>query len=144
MPSKLSGISSRSTKEREAKAEEAAYQSHGGGPPELLPHYSPLEIPPPDYEAGSSFNYVDASPNYTSGFANLDLSDAPSSENPTVDETIAHLKTFECFYRLRKAVSSTDGLFSIYNATDMDIARSSSLANSEGADELLLKLAEKR
>ena len=102
MPSKLSGISSRSTKEREAKAEEAAHQSHGGGPSELLPHYSPLEIPPPDYEAGSSSDYADASPNYISGFANLDLSDAPSSENPAVDETIAHLKTLECFYREEK------------------------------------------
>ena len=144
MPSRLFGISSRSPKEREAKAGEAAHQSRGGGPPELLPHYSPSEIPPPDYKAGSSYDYADVPPNYTAGFANLDLSDAPSSENPTVDETIAHLKTLECFYRLRKAVSSTDGLFGIYDATVMEIPRSSSLANSEGADELLLKLAEKR
>lgn len=144
MPSRLSGISSRSSKEREGKAEEAAHQSRGGGPPDSLPHYNPSEIPPPDYKAGSSSDYADALSNHTAGFANLDLSDVPSSENPTIDETIAHLKTLECFYRLRQAVSSTDGLFGIYHATVIDIARSSSLANSEEADELLPKLAEKR
>ena len=58
--------------------------------------------------------------------------------------TITHLKTLECFSRLRQSIASTDGLFSIENATIVEIARTSSLANGEGADELLPKLAEKR
>ena len=144
MPSRLSGIFSRSSKEQEAKAEEAANQSRGGDTSDPVPHYTASEAPPPDYLNGSGHDYADVPPDYTAGFANLKLSDGPSSETPTVDETIAHLKTLECFSRLRQSVASTDGLFGIDNATVVDIARSSSLSNGEGADELLPKLAEKR
>jgi hypothetical protein len=139
MPSRLSGIFTRSSKEQEAKAEEAASHSNGQSS-DPVPHYSVSEPPPPDYQADDGV----APPDYTAGFANLSISDAPSSDIPSVNETIAHLKTLECFSRLRQTVASTDGLFGIHNALVVDIARSSNLASGEGADELLPKLAEKR
>jgi hypothetical protein len=140
MPSRLSGIFTRSSKEQEAKAEEAASHSNGQSS-DPVPHYSVSEPPPPDYQAD---NDGVAPPDYTAGFANLSISDAPSSDIPSVNETIAHLKTLECFSRLRQTAASTDGLFGIHNAIVVDIARSSNLASGEGADELLPKLAEKR
>lgn len=140
MPSRLSGIFARSSKEQEAKAEEAANHSNGQSS-DPVPHYTVSEAPPPDYQAED--NAV-RPPDYTAGFANLSISDAPSSNIPSVNETIAHLKTLECFSRLRQSIASTDGLFGIDNATIVEIARSSSLANGEGADELLPRLAEKR
>ena len=142
MPSRLSGIFARSSKEQEAKAEEAANHSNGQTS-DPVPHYSISEVPPPDYQADDGDDAV-APPDYTAGFANLSISDAPTSDIPSVNETIAHLKTLECFSRLRQSIASTDGLFGIENATIVEIARTSSLANGEGADELLPRLAEKR
>ena len=139
MPSRLSGIFARSSKEQEAKAEEAANSSNGQTS-DPVPHYSVSEPPPPDYQADDAV----APPDYTAGFANLSISDAPTSAIPSVDETIAHLKTLECFSRLRQSIASTDGLFGINNSTIVEIARTSSLANGEGADELLPRLGEKR
>ena len=140
MPSRLSGIFARSSKEQEAKAEEAA-NNINGQTSDLVPHYSISEAPPPDYQADDD---TVEPPDYTAGFANLSISDAPTSAIPSVEETIAHLKTLECFSRLRQSIASTDGLFGIENATIVDIARTSSLASGEGADELLPRLAEKR
>lgn len=140
MPSRLSGIFTRSSKEQEAKAEEAANQSNGQSS-DPVPHYSVSEVPPPDYQADDDSVVP---PDYTAGFSNLSISDAPSSEIPSVDETIAHLKTLECFSRLRQSIASTDGLFDIDNTIIVDIARTSSLASGDGADELLPRLAEKR
>lgn len=140
MPSRLSGIFSRSSKEQEAKAEEAANHSNGHSS-DPVPHYSASEAPPPDYQADDD---TVAPPDYTAGFANLSISDAPSSGIPSVDETIAHLKTLECFSQLRQSIASTDGLFGIDNAAIVEIARASSLVSGEGADELLPRLAEKR
>jgi hypothetical protein len=139
MPRRLTGIFSRSSKEQEAKAEEAANHSNGQSS-DPVPHYSVSEPPPPGYEVDDDV----APPDYTAGFTNLSLSDAPSSGVPSVHETIAHLKILECFSRLRQTVASTDGLFGIENAIITDIARASSRANSEKADDLLPKLAEKR
>jgi hypothetical protein len=140
MPSRLSGIFTRSSKEQEAKAEEAASHSNGQSS-DPVPHYSASEPPPPGYQADDDGV---APPDYTAGFTNLSISDAPSSDIPSVNETIAHLKTLECFSRLRQTIASTDGLFGIHNAIIVDIARSSNLASGEGVDELLPKLAEKR
>lgn len=140
MPSRLSGIFARSSKEQEAKAEEAANQRTAQSS-DPVPHYSVSELPPPDYQADDDDV---APPDYTAGFTNLTISDAPSSGIPTVDETIAHLKTLECFSRLRQSIASTDGLFDIDNAMIVDVGRTSNLASGEGADELLPRLAEKR
>jgi hypothetical protein len=140
MPSRLSGIFARSSKEQEAKAEEAANHSNGQTS-DPVPHYSVSEAPPPDYQANHE---AVAPPDYTAGFANLSILDTPTSAIPTVDETIAHLKTLECFSRLRQSIASTDGLFGIDNAAIVQIARTCSMANGEGADELLPRLAEKR
>jgi hypothetical protein len=131
MPSRLSGIFSRSFKEQEAKTEEAANHSSGHSS-DPVPHYSASEQPPPDYQADDD---AVSPPDYTAGFANLSISDAPTSAIPSVDETIAHL---------RQSIASTDGLFGIDNATIVEIARTSRVANGEGADELLPRLAEKR
>jgi hypothetical protein len=140
MPSRLSGIFARSPKEQEAKAEEAASHRNGQSS-DPVPHYSVSEPPPPDYQNNDDGV---APPDYTAGFTNLSISDAPSSDIPSVNEAIAHLKTLECFSRLRQTVASTDGLFGIHNAIIVEIARSSNLASGEGTDELLPKLAEKR
>jgi hypothetical protein len=139
MPSKLSGIFARSSKELEAKAEEAANQNHGPSS-DPVPEYSETELPPPDYTADGDV----PPPDYTAGFASLSISDEPLLNIPQVDETIAHLKTLECFYRLKQTIASTDGIFGINNAKIVDIARTSSLANGDGADEFLPRLAEKR
>jgi hypothetical protein len=140
MPSRLSGLFARSSKEQEAKAEEAANHSNGNSS-DPVPHYSVSEPSPPDYQADDD----DVTPpDYTAGFANLSISDGPTSAIPSVDETVAHLKTLECFSRLRQSVASTDGLFGIDNAAIVEIARRSRMANGEGADDVLPKLAEKR
>lgn len=151
MPSRLSGIFSRSSKEQEAKAEEAAAAAaaatqQNGRSSDPVPEYSAVQVPPPEYSlnANGEVQGDDAPPDYTAGFASLSISDGPSLEDPQVNETIAHLKTLECFYRLKQKIASTDGLFGIDNSKIVDIARSSSLDNGDGAKELLPKLAEKR
>jgi hypothetical protein len=143
MPNKLSGIFSRSSEEKEAKAEEAANQSRSRDASDSVPHYSASEVPPPNYQPGNGSDVANDPPDYATGFANLDLSDAPSTKSPSVHETIAYLKVLECFSRLRQSIISMDGLFSVDNATVVHVARPSNLANGEGADELLSRLAEK-
>lgn len=140
MPSRLSAIFSRSEKAEEAKAEEAANESSGQSS-DPVPAYSVSQPPPPDYLDDENDS---PPPDYTAGFANLSLSDAPTSDIPQVNEAIAHLKVLECFYRLRQSISSMDGLFGIDNGRIVDLARVSSLMNDEKADDLLPKLAEKR
>jgi hypothetical protein len=139
MPSRISGIFARSSKEQEAKAEEAANHSHGPSS-DPVPEYSESQLPPPDYTADGDV----PPPDYTAGFASLSISDEPSLDIPQVNETIAHLKTLECFYRLKQNIASADGIFGIDNAKIVDIARTSSLANGDGADEFLPRLGEKR
>jgi hypothetical protein len=139
MPSRLSAIFIRSSKEQEAKAEEAANQSHGPSS-DPVPEYSETQPLPPDYtDSGDA-----PPPDYTAGFGSLRISDEPSLDIPQVNDTIAHLKTLECFSRLKQTTASTDGIFGIDNAKVVDIARTSSLANGDGADEFLPRLAEKR
>ena len=139
MPSRLSGIFTRSSKEQEAKAEEAADQNHGPSS-DPVPEYSESQLPPPDYADGGDAQ----PPDYTAGFASLSISDVPSLDIPQVNETIAHLKTLECFYRLKQSIASTEGIFGIDNAKVVDIARTSNLADGNGANEFLHRLAEKR
>ena len=92
MPSRLSGIFARSSKEQEAKAEEAANQNNGPSS-DPVPEYSESHLPPPDYTADGDV----PPPDYTAGFASLSISDESLSDVPQVNETIAHLKTLECF-----------------------------------------------
>lgn len=139
MPSRLSGIFARSSKEQEAKADEAANQNHGPSS-DPVPEYSESQVSPPDYTADGDA----LPPDYTAGFASLSISDEPSLEIPQVNETIAHLKTLECFYRLKQTIATTDGIFGIDNAKVVDIARTFGLGNGDGADEFLPRLAEKR
>ncbi|KAH0556846.1 hypothetical protein GP486_005364 [Trichoglossum hirsutum] len=80
--------------------------------------------PPPEYSERDA----------TTGLANLSLS---STDSPTVDQCIAHLKLLESFHALRQAVSKTDGLFGIHD----DLVSKSEKKNSE---EELLKVYEKR
>jgi hypothetical protein len=59
-----------------------------------------------------------------------------STDSPTVDQCIAHLKLLEAFHALRQSVSKTDGLFGIHDE----------LAPRSGGkcEEELLKVYEKR
>ena len=139
MPSRFSGIFSRSSKEQEAKAEEAANHSHGQSS-DPVPEYSESQLPPPDYTESGDV----PPPDYTAGFASLSISDEPSLDIPQVNETIAHLKTLECFYRLKQNIAATDGIFGIHNVKIVDIARASNLEDVNGASEFLPRLAEKR
>ena len=129
MPSKLSKILSRSTKEKEAEAEAQRNDSNGSSPP---PGYAEG---PPDYDQE---NVLDP-PDVTAGFSNLNLSQ-DSGKLPQVDQCIAHLKVLECFYRLRQKIGSTDGLFGIDNSIVLD----QGVPSSDKTPEALAKLAEKR
>lgn len=140
MPSRLSALFSRSEKAEEAKAEATANEASGQSS-DPVPAYTVTQPPPPDYREDEDDL---PPPDYTAGFANLSLSDAPTLENPQVNETIAHLKVLECFYRLKQSVSSKDGLFGIDDERIIDLARSSSLEKDDKARDLLPKLAEKR
>lgn len=102
MPS-LTKLLSRSsaTKEKEAFAQTAASST-----------YSP---PPPAYSTDAppySQEDIESPPSLTAGFSNLRIS---ADDSPNREQCIAHLKLLECFYRLRQNISSTDGLFGIYN-----------------------------
>jgi hypothetical protein len=141
MPSKLSGIFARSSKEQEVKAEEAANRNHGPAS-DPVPEYSETQLPPPDYTDSGDL----PPPDYTAGFASLSISDGPSLDMPQVNDTIAHLKTLECFYRLKQTIASTDGIFGIDNAKAVEIGQASSVrdGDGDGTDEFLPRLAEKR
>jgi hypothetical protein len=139
MPSRLPGIFARSSKEQEAKAEEAANRSHGPAS-DPVPEYSETQLPPPDYTDSGDL----PPPDYTAGFASLSISDGPSLDIPQVNDTIAHLKTLECFYRLKQTIASTDGVFGIDNNKVVELGRVSSPGEGDGTDEFLPRLAEKR
>jgi len=139
MPRRLPGIFALSSKEQEAKAEQAANQSHGPAS-DPVPEYSETQLPPPDYTDSGEL----PPPDYTAGFANLSISDGPSLDTPQVNDTIAHLKTLECFYRLKQTIASTDGIFGIDNDKVVELGRVSSPGEGDGTDEFLPRLAEKR
>ena len=131
MPSRLSKILSRSSKEKEAeaKAERNASKSSSSSPP---PEYAQA---PPDYDAENRL----VPPDVTAGFAKLNLNSA-NTDTPQVDQCVAHLKVLECFYRLRQTVGSKDGLFGIDNS----IALGKGLPSSDQTPQVLAKLSEKR
>ncbi|KAI7216520.1 hypothetical protein KC333_g4776 [Hortaea werneckii] len=127
MPSRISRLLTRPKKNKRAETD-AERKS---------PRSSSSSLPP-GYDAE---NRLDP-PDPTAGFSNLCLDNEDKEYNfPTSNETIAHLKLLECFYRLRQTIGSTDGLFGISN----------SLVTGPGIDatetehlESLAKLAEKR
>ncbi|KAL8647478.1 MAG: hypothetical protein Q9226_006410 [Calogaya cf. arnoldii] len=69
--------------------------------------------------------------------------DFPTSSNiPTPDQCIAHLKLLEAFHGLREHVATTDGLYGIYDRFVDDVYPSNGV--DERKAQLLLKLREKR
>ena len=126
MPSRISRFLTRSEKNKKTDAD-AERKS---------PRSSSSSLPPV-YDAE---NRLDP-PDPTAGFSNLSLDNEDQYSFPTSDETIAHLKLLECFYRLRQTIGSTDGLFGISNS----LVTGPGLDASEAEQlESLLKLAEKR
>lgn len=130
MPNRLSKLfSSSETKEKEALAE-AERKSQSESPP---PRYSEDA---PDYDQD---NILDP-PDITAGFRNLNISADSRNSFPQPEETIAHLKVLECFYRLKQSVGSYDKLFGISNGA---VTRHG-LPETDKTAEALSKLAEKR
>lgn len=132
MPNRLSKLfSSSETKEKEALAEaERNRSSQSESPP---PGYSEDA---PDYDQD---NILDP-PDITAGFKNLNISADSRNSFPQPEETIAHLKVLECFYRLKQSVGSYDKLFGISNGA---VTRHG-LPETDKTAEALSKLAEKR
>ena len=135
MPNRLSKILSRSAKEKEAEAESERNNcnsnANGSSPP---PEYTQEAQ---DYDGDN----VLQPPDMTAGFSNLRLDDESNkSKTPQVDQTIAHLKLLECFYRLRQKIGSSDGLFGLADSLVLD----KGLATSDKTPENLAKLSEKR
>lgn len=133
MPNRLSKILSRSAKEKEAEAEKERNNSNGNG-----------SSPPPAYSQEAQDydrDNVLQPPDMTAGFSKLKLDDESNkSKTPQVDQTIAHLKVLECFYRLRQKVGSSDGLFGLEDSIVLD----KGLSKSDKTPENLAKLSEKR
>ena len=70
--------------------------------------------PPPAYTASASPPQVEAPPDITAAFANLDLNEPPGpSPTPTPTQCLAHLKLLEALHSLREDISQHDGLFGI-------------------------------
>lgn len=69
--------------------------------------------PPPAYApAAHGSDGSVALPDITAGFSNLKLADS-STEVPTIDHCIAHLKLLEAFHQLREDVALQDGRYGI-------------------------------
>ena len=133
MPNRLSKILSRSAKEKEAEAETERNNSNGNG-----------SSPPPEYtQEAQDYDRENVlqPPDMTAGFSKLKLdAETDKSKTPQVDQTIAHLKLLECFYRLRQKIGSSDGLFGLEDSLVLD----KGLATSDKTPENLAKLSEKR
>lgn len=99
-------------------------------------HASSTASPPPGYDEDNVI------PDITAGFKNLKLDSIAIDGFPNVDESIAHLKLLECFYRLKQTIGSTDELFGIQNNIVFDQVQTANC--TEKQSELLAKLAEKR
>lgn len=124
-------------KEKEAFEQRAASNEHAAPPP------------PPSYSANAPLdpNDIDAPPDLTAGFANLNVSSISSKnaghnapQPPQPGTTIAHLKVLECFYRLRQKIGSSDGLFGLQN----DALQTVTSMDEKGDAKLLAMIAEKR
>lgn len=94
----------------------------------------PKDSPPPSYAVNDTNNV----PDITAAFSNLDLTASHSSNPPSPEKCVAHLKLLESFHQLREEVALTDGLFGIrdgfapYDLSEVKRA------------ELLTKIREKR
>nr|POE56788.1 glycine-rich domain-containing protein 1 [Quercus suber] len=129
MPSRLSKIFG-GDKEKETLAEAERSRSS-------------YETPPPTYgSSGYDHDHVLNPPDLTAGFNSLNLEPSSKDDFPTVDESVAHLKVLECFYRLKQRIGSSDGLFGIHDSIAYEYAQYANCQDK--APELLSKLAEKR
>ncbi|KAI7198231.1 hypothetical protein KC316_g13028 [Hortaea werneckii] len=127
MPSRISRLLTRPKKNKQVETDAKRKSSRSSS--------SSL---PPGYDTE---NRLDP-PDPTAGFSNLSLDNEVEKNNfPTSDDTIAHLKLLECFYRLRQTIGSTDGLFGISNGLLTGPGIDASEAEQS---ESLSKLAEKR
>ena len=91
----------------------------------------PSTSPPPSYADNA------AVPDITAGFAQLNLSPT-TSETPTADECIAHLKLLEAFSQLREDIGNRDGLYGLFDElVENDLA-------PESKSQLLARMREKR
>ncbi|KAH0373092.1 hypothetical protein KCU65_g761, partial [Aureobasidium melanogenum] len=92
--------------------------------------------PPPTYEEAEKQQY------------NVEqASDAVDPDLPSTEDTIAHLKLLECFYRLKQKIASTDGTFGI--SSDIISESCQTTPPKDGphnnkTSEILTLLAEKR
>ncbi|KAL8916880.1 MAG: hypothetical protein Q9172_006073 [Xanthocarpia lactea] len=95
---------------------------------------------PPDYVPPPYTTGLGPKQDPTAAFAHLNLT--VSSEKPTPDQCLAHLKLLEAFHCLREDIATSDGLYGIYDHFVNEVHP------SEGFDDkraqLLLKLREKR
>ncbi|KAH0354404.1 hypothetical protein KCU81_g881, partial [Aureobasidium melanogenum] len=104
--------------------------------------------PPPTYEEAEKQQYNVEQP-----------SDAVDPDLPSPENTIAHLKLLECFYRFKQKIASTDGLFGISSdiipendqtttppkdATHNDQTTPKTAPHNDKTSEILTLLAEKR
>ena len=131
MPNRLSKLFSSSDKEKEALAEAERNVSSS----------SSTKDAPPSYEQQQSYDQENtlAPPDMTAGFSNLKISNTGDGF-PTKAECIAHLKTLECFYRLKQSIAAQDGLYDIRDS----IVTSSKVVQNDKTPEVLAKLGEKR
>ena len=75
-----------------------------------LPTPPKNESPPPAYTSQAPRTAPTEPPDITAAFSNLDLN---STDQPTPDQCLAHLKVLETFHQLREDVATQDGLFGI-------------------------------
>ncbi|KAG8533581.1 uncharacterized protein KY384_001321 [Bacidia gigantensis] len=71
------------------------------------------ESPPPAYRQTAE----EAPPDITAAFSNLNLA---SSDFPTSDQCLAHLKFLETLYQLREDIETRDGLFGVKDSFNLE------------------------
>jgi hypothetical protein len=108
----------------EAHCFEVKYPKVASPPNNFPGHLGPVTPPPPQYSAQSISQ--PASADLIPAFQSVNLSTSPiptadQSVNlstppiPTADQCLVHLKLLESFFALRGRVSTTDGLFGIWD-----------------------------
>lgn len=123
--------------QRRTRRRQAAPHRTGAAPPAYEKQQSHASVPPPTYHNAQDLP-DDFNDHLINGFAKLNL-DSP--EGLTRSQTIAHLKTLECFYRLRKRIASTNGLFGITNSNAESLLRQN---NCSSSDDVLAVFGEKK
>ncbi|KXS99375.1 hypothetical protein AC578_8990 [Pseudocercospora eumusae] len=130
MPSRLSKLFSSDKEEALAERDNIPRGKDSSSSSEQLPSYEQDQI---------DRDNILQPPDITAGFSNLSV--RPSDNGvPVKEETVAHLKVLEAFYRLRQSVGSQSGLFGIHN----NVVTGHGLPESDKIAELLARLAEKR